>query len=272
LIGTTISHYRILESVGLGGMGVVYLAEDTRLNRKVALKFLPPAIAQDPEARARFLREAQAASALDHPNVATIYEIGDWDQQLFIAMAFYEGETLRMRLERSAMAVPEAAAILLQLATGLAAAHHAGIVHRDLKPANIMLTRDGQVKILDFGLAKMVSDSAQTVMEMTKTGTVVGTVAYHGAGAGTGFGDRRAGGRVGLWRDRNEMAAGRLPFKSGSAPAALLSVLTDTPAPLGVVRPDVPDELASLVHRALEKAPERRTLTADAIVSAVSAW
>jgi eukaryotic-like serine/threonine-protein kinase len=207
-------------------MGVVYLAEDTRLNRKVALKLLPPAIAQHPEARARFLREAQAASALDHPNVAPIYEIGDWDQQLFIAMAFYEGETLRMRLERSAMAVPEAAAILLQLATGLAAAHHAGIVHRDLKPANIMLTRGGQVKILDFGLAKMVSDSAQTVMEMTKTGTVVGTVAYMAPEQAQGS---EIDARADVWAFgviAYEMLAGRLPFKSGSAPAALLSVLT----------------------------------------------
>jgi eukaryotic-like serine/threonine-protein kinase len=162
LIGTTVSHYRVLGSVGVGGMGIVYLGEDTRLNRKVALKFLPPATAQDPHAKARFLREAQAASALDHPNVATIYEIGDWEQQLFIAMAFYDGETLRQRLERSTVTVSEAAAILLQLATGLAAAHHAGIVHRDLKPANVMLMRDGPVKILDFGLAKMVSDSALT--------------------------------------------------------------------------------------------------------------
>src|SRR2546427_6562813 len=182
MIGTTISHYRILGTVGVGGMGVVYLAEDTRLNRKVALKFLPPAIALDLHAKARFLREAQAASALDHPNVATVYEIGDLDQQFFIAMAFYEGETLRQRLEPGRLAVPEAAAILLQLATGLAAAHHAGIVHRDLKPANVMLTRDGQVKILDFGLAKMVSESAQAATQMatrmTSPGAVVGTVAY----------------------------------------------------------------------------------------------
>src|SRR5688572_24711560 len=139
MIGTTFSHYRVLKSVGAGGMGIVYLAEDTRLNRKVALKFLPPVISQDARARARFLREAQAASALDHPNVATVYEIGEWNQQLFIAMAFYEGETLRQRLERGSMTVPEAATILLQLATGLAAAHRVGIVHRDLKPANVLL-------------------------------------------------------------------------------------------------------------------------------------
>jgi len=272
LIGTTVSHYRILGSAGVGGMGIVYLAEDTRLNRKVALKFLPPAIAQDPHARARFLREAQAASALDHPNVATIYEIGDWEQQLFIAMAFYEGETLRQRLERGPMPVPEAAAILLQLATGLAAAHHAGIVHRDLKPANVMLTRDGQVKILDFGLAKVVSDSAPTAMHMTRPGTVVGTVAYMAPEQARGA---EVDARADIWAlgvMAYEMLAGRLPFKSENATAALLSVLTDTPPALGAVRPDVPDELTSLVHRALEKSPEDRTLTADAVVSAVSAW
>ena len=272
MIGTTVSHYRVLGSVGMGGMGIVYLAEDTRLNRKVALKFLPPAIAQDLHARARFLREAQAASALDHPNVATIYEIGDWDQQLFIAMAFYEGETLRERLERSPVTVQEAAAILLQLATGLAAAHHAGIVHRDLKPANVMLTRDGQVKILDFGLAKTVSDSAATMTRMTEYGAAVGTIAYMAPEQAQG---EEIDGRVDIWAIgviAYEMLAGRLPFRSENAAAALLSALTDTPVALDDLRPDVPEELTRLVHRALEKSKEARTLTADAIVSAVSAW
>lgn len=252
-------------------MGNVYLAEDTRLNRRVALKFLPPAIAQDPHARARFLREAQAASALDHPNVATIYEIGDWEQQLFIAMAFYEGETLRQRLERGPMKVPEAVAILVQLATGLAAAHHAGIVHRDLKPANVMLTRDGQVKILDFGLAKMVSDSALTAT-MTGPGTVLGTAAYMAPEQAQGA---AVDARADVWAlgvMAYEMLAGRLPFKAENAATALLSMLTDTPPALDALRPDLPGELAGLVHRALEKSPDRRTLTADTAVSALSSW
>ena len=156
---------------------MVYLAEDTRLHRKVALKFLPPAVALDEHARARFMREAEAASALDHPNIATIYEIGDWEQQLFIAMAFYEGETLKTRIERGPMAVGEAASVVEQLAAGLTAAHAAGIIHRDLKPANIMLRPDGQVKILDFGLAKLLTRNATTT-RMTSVGTTVGTVAY----------------------------------------------------------------------------------------------
>ena len=272
MIGTTVSHYRILGSLGAGGMGVVYLAEDTRLNRKVALKFLPPATALDLHARARFLREAQAASALDHPNIATIYEIGDWEQQLFIAMAFYEGETLRQRLDRGLLTVPEAAAILQQLATGLAAAHHASIVHRDLKPANVMLTRDDQVKILDFGLAKIASDSAQTAMQMTLPGTVAGTVAYMAPEQAEGAGvDARAD----VWALgvlTYEMFAGRLPFRSENAVAALRSKLSDTPSALHDVRPDVPEELANLVNRALKKSPDDRTLTADAIASAVSTW
>ena len=158
MIGTTLSHYLILESIGVGGMGVVYLAEDIRLHRKVALKFLPALVAQDPHARARFEREAQAASALDHPNISTIYEIGEWERQLFIAMAFYDGQTLRQRIEQGPMSFSEIASLVEQLASGLRAAHANGIVHRDLKPANIMVRRDGQLKILDFGLAKLAFD------------------------------------------------------------------------------------------------------------------
>src|SRR2546427_8294884 len=259
MIGTTISHYRILGTVGVGGMGVVYLAEDTRLNRKVALKFLPPAIALDLHAKARFLREAQAASALDHPNVATVYEIGDLDQQFFIAMAFYEGETLRQRLEPGRLAVPEAAAILLQLATGLAAAHHAGIVHRDLKPANVMLTRDGQVKILDFGLAKVFSDTQATMARMTGPGTTVGTVAYMAPEQATG-GDVDA--RADVWAlgvTLYEMLTGRLPFRGETAPAIMLAVASQASSPIRDVRPDVSEPIARLVERALIKDVARRT-------------
>jgi hypothetical protein len=272
MIGSTISHYRVLGSAGVGGMGIVYVAEDTQLNRKVALKFLPPAIAQDPHARARFLREAQAASALDHPNVATIYEIGEWEHQLFIAMAFYDGETLKQRLERGPVSVREAVSILLHLATGLAAAHHAGIVHRDLKPANVMLTQDGQVKILDFGLAKMVSDSEQTAARMTGPGTTIGTVAYMAPEQAQGA-EVDAGADIwALGVIAYQMLTGRLPFKTENAAAALLSVLTDVPASIHDARPEVPDEIATLVNRALEKSRERRTLTADGIAAALSAW
>jgi len=272
MIGSTISHYRVLGTAGVGGMGIVYLAQDTQLNRKVALKFLPPAIAQDPQARGRFLREAQAASALDHPNVATIYEIGEWDHQLFIAMAFYEGETLRQRLERGPVPVPEAVSILLHLATGLVAAHHAGIVHRDLKPANVMLTHDGQVKILDFGLAKMVSDAEMTAERMTGPGTTIGTVAYMAPEQARGA---EVDARADIWAlgvIGYQMLTGRLPFKAENAAAALLSVITDVPAPIRDLRLDVPEEIAALVTSALEKARDRRTITADGIVAALSSW
>src|SRR5262245_25452635 len=173
MIGTRVSHYRVARSIGAGGMGLVYLAEDERLNRKVALKFLPPAIAQDRDARVRLLHEAQAASALDHPNVAAVYDIDEWNGQLFIAMPYYEGETLRQRIDRGPLSVEEAARIAGQIAAGLAATHRAGLVHRDLKPGNIMLTNDGQVKILDFGLAKSLSDP-EAMTRMTKAGTAVG--------------------------------------------------------------------------------------------------
>ena len=170
MIGTTVSHYRVLQQLGAGGMGIVYLAEDERLHRKVALKFLPPAIAADTHARARFTREAQSASALDHPNIATIYEIGEWDGQPFIAMAYYEGETLGQRLDHGSLSLKDVAGVLGDIAAGLEAAHAAGIVHRDLKPANIILTRNGPAKILDFGLAKMMSVDQATATRMTGRG------------------------------------------------------------------------------------------------------
>src|SRR5687768_3661806 len=163
MVGTTVSHYQIIGTIGTGGMGVVYLALDERLNRKVALKFLPLATAQDRQARARLTREAQAMSALDHPNFASVYEIGEWSGQLFIAMPYYEGETLRQRIERDSLSVTEAVRIAEQIASGLAAAHRADIVHRDVKPGNVMLTTDGHVKILDFGLAMSVADTNETM-------------------------------------------------------------------------------------------------------------
>lgn len=261
MIGRAVSHYRVLEEVGSGGMGIVYLAEDVRLNRKAALKFLPPAIARDPQAEGRLLREAQAASTLDHPNIATVYEIGEWEGQLFIAMAYYKGETLRRRIERGTMPIDEVATIAAQIADGLATAHAAGIVHRDLKPANVLITPQGQVKILDFGLAKLVSAERETALSMTGPGTTLGTVAYMAPEQARGlFVDQRAD----VWSFGAvlyEMLTGRTPFTGNSLTAILLSLATETPAPVRSLRPDTPPELERLITGALQKDPDRRTPT-----------
>ena len=176
MIGTTVSHYRIISHIGAGGMGTVYLAEDTNLKRRVALKFLSPDTASHPDAAARLLREARAASALDHPHIATVYEIGDHAGQPFIAMAHYEGDTLAARLARGPLPMAEVARLVAQVADALAAAHAAGIVHRDLKPSNLMLTTTGQVKVLDFGLAKI--EMGETATQLTHAGSTVGTAGY----------------------------------------------------------------------------------------------
>src|SRR5688572_23787459 len=219
--GTRLGPYEIVAPIGAGGMGIVYLAEDTRLHRRVALKFLPPSVALDPHARARFLREAQAASALDHPNIATVYEVGDWNDQLFIAMRYYEGETMRQRIERGPLSIPEAVGAAGQIAAGLAAAHRAGIVHRDLKPANLMVTRDGQVKILDFGLAQVFSSAEVTVPRLTDPGMAVGTIAYMAPEQATG---ETVDARADVWAlgvTLFEMLTGGLPFTGKSAPAMM---------------------------------------------------
>src|SRR5687767_9665159 len=171
MIGTTISHYRITGHLGAGGMGTVYLAEDLTLHRKVALKFLSPRAAADPDAAARLLREARAASALDHPHIATVYEVGEADGQPFIAMAHYQGQTLAQRIQSGPLPSTEAARIVTQIADALETAHAAGIVHRDLKPSNVMLTTTGQVKILDFGIAKVDPGPAgDTLQQLTAEG------------------------------------------------------------------------------------------------------
>ena len=198
MVGTSVAHYRIVSRIGAGGMGTVYLAEDTNLRRRVALKFLRADTAGSPEAAARLLREARAASALDHSHIATIYEIGDHAGQPFIAMAHYDGETLEARLARGQMSMVEIARIVAEMADALAAAHTAGIVHRDLKPSNVMLTGTGSVKVLDFGLAKF--DTAETATKLTAEGSTLGTAAYmspsclHGHSAPSGASCRHCGG------------------------------------------------------------------------------
>ena len=172
--GRTVSHFRVAARLGGGGMGIVYKAIDTRLDRPVALKFLPPELTRDDDARLRLIQEAKSASALDHPNICTVHDIDTSPEgQLFIAMAFYDGETLKERIAKGQMTVAETIDVAIQVGQGLAKAHAAGIIHRDIKPANLMVTRDGLVKIVDFGIAKVLAQTSAT-----RTGVTLGTVTY----------------------------------------------------------------------------------------------
>jgi dienelactone hydrolase len=272
MIGTTVSHYRIVESIGSGGMGVVYRAEDILLHRKVALKFLRESAEQGPESHERLLREARAEGTLDHPNIATVYEIGTWEGQTFIAMAYYAGETLKQRLERGPLSIDDAANIGAQIAAGLEAAHAAGIVHRDLKPANIIITSAGQVKILDFGLAKQLSSAeAETKLRITTSGTTIGTMAYMAPEQALG---QPVDERADIWAFgvvMFEMLSSRLPFEGQTAAAQLLAVVSGDSPPVEQLPPETPAALRQLVARALVKRRDDRTLTASEIASTLAA-
>ncbi|MBN1352595.1 protein kinase [candidate division KSB1 bacterium] len=249
-----ISHYKIIEKIDEGGMGIVYKAEDLKLKRIVALKFLPPGLTQDCEAEKRFIREARAASALDHPNICTIHQIGETeDGQVFIVMPCYQGETLAERIEKKPIEIDEAIDITIQIAKGLAKAHENGIVHRDIKPANIMLTDDGVAKILDFGLVKL---SSQT--ELTLPGMTLGTVAYMSPEQTRG---EAIDHRTDIWSlgvMLYKMLTGKVPFRGASDHAVMYAITNDEPQPISQVRPDLPLRLAGIVHKALAKAPDNR--------------
>ncbi|MGB2957630.1 MAG: serine/threonine-protein kinase, partial [Bacteroidota bacterium] len=239
MLGKTVSHYTILEQMGSGGMGVVYRAEDQKLKRTVALKFLPPELTRDSEARERFVHEAQAASALDHPNICTIYEIDQTDDgQMFIAMTAYKGETLKEKLDRGPLKLQQALDVAVQMAQGLNKAHEQGIVHRDIKPANVMVTEDGVVKILDFGLAKL---GGRTFV--TKEGTTLGTAAYMSPEQSRG---EDVDQRTDIWSVGvvlYQMVTGQPPFKGDYENAVIYSINNAAPEPLTAVRTGVPMEL-----------------------------
>jgi len=270
MIGKTISHYKILEKLGEGGMGVVYKAEDTKLKRTVALKFLPHDLTRNDEAKERFVLEAQAASALDHPNICNIYEIdetepapGEPGGQLFIAMACYEGETLKQKLAEGPLSVDDAVETAIQVAQGLAKAHEKGIVHRDIKPANIMITNDGVVKILDFGLAKL---SGAT--QLTKTGTTLGTLAYMSPEQAQGV---EVDHRTDIWAlgiILYEMLSGQHPFKGDYEQAVIYSILSEEPEPLS----NLPAELEQIVQKALQKEPSERYQSSEELLSDLGAF
>ena len=263
LVGQTFGHYAVISRLGAGGMGVVYLARDIRLERMVALKFLPMYLSADEEEKIRFTREAKAASALDHPNIGTIHEIADTpDGHMFIVMGYYEGDTLKQKIERGALPVDEAVDIAAQIARGLSKAHSQLIIHRDVKPGNILVTREGVVKIIDFGLAKLSGLS-----RITKTHTTMGTVAYLSPEQAKG---EEVDQRTDVWSlgvVLYEMLAGQVPFLGDRPEATIHLILSSKPRPLKQRRADVPIKLEHIIHRALQKDVKLRYASAAELLS-----
>jgi serine/threonine-protein kinase len=267
--GNTIGPYCLVRELGSGGMGIVYLAHDPRLDRNVALKLLPPFVSADPDAKRRFVEEAKAASALDHPNIGTIYEIDETDDgRSYIAMAYYEGETLRDKLARGPLPIDEALDVARQVATGLGAAHERGIVHRDIKPANVIITPEGVAKIVDFGVAKVAGGS-----DLTRTGTTVGTVAYMSPEQAN---SRPVDHRTDLWSlgvVLYEMLAGERPFLGAQDALVIYSILHEDPDPLSEHRPDIPAAVQAAAHKLLQRDPAARYQSAtDFLTAGETPW
>jgi len=269
LANSIVSHYRVLDKLGDGGMGVVYRAEDTRLGRTVALKFLTRPHLRDASALERFEREARAASALNHPNICTLYDVGESPCGPFLAMEYLEGVSLRDRIDGKPMAVSELLHVGIQIAEGLEAAHAAGIVHRDIKPANVFLTARGQVKILDFGLAKVNAGQRPTgertaaTVEITSSGATLGTVAYMSPEQAKG---EEIDARTDLFSFGvvlYEMSTGVRPFEGTTSAVVFDAILNKAPVPPTRLQPTMPAELSRIIEHALDKDRERRYASAS---------
>ncbi|OVE79517.1 hypothetical protein BVY01_02315 [bacterium I07] len=261
MINKVISHFKILEKLGEGGMGVVYKAHDTKLNRIVALKFLPPELTRDPEAKERFIHEARAASALCHNNICTIHEVDETEEgHVFICMDHYEGMTLKDKIKERPLKLEEAIDIAIQISKGLAEAHKAGIIHRDIKPANIIITKDNEVKILDFGLAKLTGQT-----KLTKVGTTLGTAAYMSPEQLKG---NPVDHRTDIWAlgvMMYEMLTGQLPFKGDYEQAITYAILNEDPEPITALRTGIPVALEGIVLKLMAKDPKHRYQHVDEV-------
>ncbi|MBI3363323.1 MAG: protein kinase [Ignavibacteriae bacterium] len=262
MIGTTVSHYKILEKLGEGGMGVVYKAEDTKLDRMVALKFLPPHLNASEQDKARFIQEAKAAATLNHPNICTIHDIQEHDGQMFIVMEFVDGQTLRDK--KSTISFKQAVDIGIQIADGLAAAHEKGIVHRDIKPENIMIRKDGIAQIMDFGLAKLRA-SGSKITRLTKEGSTVGTAGYMSPEQVQGQDTDHRSDIFSYGVLLYELLTGQLPFKGVHETALAYEIVNVDPAPMMSVKPEIDPSLDAIVLECLAKEPDERTQSAKQV-------